>query len=483
MGQWWDLSVDGFVTYQTAKRVKIRDARLAFFFFFMVGAGLLYIAVYSILYRNILFVKYEVSGEADLTIQQPTYHGCNPRDAGCKNDFRPLTELPYCRQSAGAHGHGEGKALCKFEEPHHFNPAIVPGSLFVPTRVDYFDMDMGCNPTKANGFACQESWLMTNRTTTLLADIERYTLRLSHSWSVFTDGVMDSGTMSRSGGYLYKCEDREKEFSTPVEVKRICPSGFSREPIECLVGDCNGDLPNPPLLVPDEDKGARLGRIAKGGIFAIPSGDIFNLNALLALAGLDLDKTLNSDNETLREAGTVLMVDAVYSNMRPWWSLWDRLHGRAEYTYTYHVQQRPAKEFKQERMARNSEDVIIDSHGILILLTVRGFYGVLCFSRLLIVVTSMLGIVALAKFVADYIAMRMETVPTHQVVAAHHMFDEVHVRGASKSTGERSLSTMESGQACDDGNDDMAKTPFIKVATFQEDAILESPGCFGRRPW
>jgi len=450
------MKYDGLVTYSTTKRVKIRDPRLAASYFIVVAGGVLYIVVYSILYKNMLFMQYDVSGEADLTIQQPTYHGCNPRHDDCKNDFRPLTELPYCRLHAAAHADDKKKLPCKFEEPHRFNPAVVPGALFVPTRMDHFTMSGGCNPTKSNGWTCQESWLMFNRTTTLLADIERYTLKLSHSWSIFTGGVIDSGTQSRSAGFVLTCENVDKELMLPVEVQRKCPTRLTTKPIECLVGDCNGPLPDPFPIYPGEDTGARIGRIVKGGIFAISSGDIFRLDALLALAGLDLDETLNEDNETLREAGTVLMVDAVYSNLRPWWSLWEALRGTREYTYTYHVQQVPATEYKQERMSRK-DNIVADEHGILILINVRGLYGMLCFSRLMIALTSLLGIVALARAIADHLAMCSSTVPNHAVHNKHHMFDEVNVHD---------WMTEESAKMSDDlGNettDAAAKTPLVE---------------------
>lgn len=371
-----------------------------------------------------------------MTIQQPTYHGCNPRHDDCKNDFRSLAELPYCRLHAAAHADDENKLPCSFVEPHHFNPAVVPGTLFVPIRMDHFTLSGGCNPTESNGWTCKESSVMTNRTTSFLADIERYTLKISHSWSIFAGGVIDRGTQSRSVGFVFTCENLDKEMMLPVEVTRKCPTRLTHTPIECLIGDCNGPLPDPLPIYPGEDTGTRIGRIVKGGIFATNSGDIFRLDALLALAGLDLDETLNEDNETLREAGFVLMVDAVYSNLRPWRSTWDALRGTIEHTYTYHVQQVPAKEYKQERMSRY-QDMVVDAHGILILINVRGLFGMLDVSRLLIMLTSLLGMVALARNVADHLAM-MSSAERVARNRGHHMFDDVHVDGWSLGEKETS---------------------------------------------
>merc|ERR1740138_539700 len=46
-------------------------------------------------------------------------------------------------------------------------------------------------------------------------------------------------------------------------------------------------------------------------------GDVFSLSELLELAGVDLDKDVNMDGWSAREAGIALEVSAVYHNLSP----------------------------------------------------------------------------------------------------------------------------------------------------------------------
>lgn len=140
--------------------------------------------------------------------------------------------------------------------------------------------------------------------------------------------------------------------------------------------------------------------------FATAEYDVFRIFKLLRLAGLDLDESLNDSGESIREAGAVITIDALYNNLHAWRSSL----GKHDVEYTYAVRESPMRQMKQEGLAEQQPDdfpntrVIEVRHGLLIELQVTGSFGFFSIVYLLVMLTTSLALVAGASKITDMIA-------------------------------------------------------------------------------
>jgi hypothetical protein len=141
-------------------------------------------------------------------------------------------------------------------------------------------------------------------------------------------------------------------------------------------------------------------------VFAIKDGDIFSIQKILELVGLDLDRSFNLDGEPLRESGTVIEVEAIYDNLVAFWSSF----GYLPISYTYKFTQRPMEEMKTELYAQSQpnlprERVIENRHGLYLQLKVTGTFGFFSIVYLLVMLTTALGLIGGSVFLTDKIAI------------------------------------------------------------------------------
>lgn len=141
-------------------------------------------------------------------------------------------------------------------------------------------------------------------------------------------------------------------------------------------------------------------------VFAIKDGDIFSIQKILDLCGLDLDRSFNLQGEPLRESGTVIEVEAIYENLVAWISTF----GYMPVSYTYKFTQRPMEEMKTEMFAQAQPDfpqkrVIENRHGLYLQLKVSGQFGFFSIVYLLIMLTTALGLIGVATLLTDKLAI------------------------------------------------------------------------------
>eukprot|EP00746_Dinoflagellata_sp_MGD_P011884 gnl/MRDRNA2_/MRDRNA2_125099_c0_seq1.p1 gnl/MRDRNA2_/MRDRNA2_125099_c0~~gnl/MRDRNA2_/MRDRNA2_125099_c0_seq1.p1 ORF type:complete len:526 (-),score=84.63 gnl/MRDRNA2_/MRDRNA2_125099_c0_seq1:20-1597(-) len=141
-------------------------------------------------------------------------------------------------------------------------------------------------------------------------------------------------------------------------------------------------------------------------VFAIRDGDIFSIQKILDLVGLDLDKSFNMDGEPLRESGTVIEVEAIYDNLVAFWSSF----GYTPVSYTYKFTQRPMEEMKTEMYAQGQpnyphERVIENRHGLYLMLKVTGTFGFFSIVYLLVMLTTALGLMGVSVVLTDMLAI------------------------------------------------------------------------------
>jgi len=142
-------------------------------------------------------------------------------------------------------------------------------------------------------------------------------------------------------------------------------------------------------------------------VFAIKEGDIFSVQKILKLVGLDLDKSFNADGELLRESGTVIEIEAIYNNLEPFLSS----IGIMPISYTYKFTQRPMEEMKTEMYAQAQpnfphERVVENRHGLYLQLKVTGTFGFFSVIYTLVMLTTAVGLVGAAVFITDQVALK-----------------------------------------------------------------------------
>uniref|UniRef100_A0A0G4I8B0 Neurotransmitter-gated ion-channel ligand-binding domain-containing protein n=1 Tax=Chromera velia CCMP2878 TaxID=1169474 RepID=A0A0G4I8B0_9ALVE len=176
------------VYYTTKKEVQIKNMYLGgvqcFLTFLCV---IVYVLIFQILWNNDHFAVDDVRGIVSLQLQRPTENNCNPRIHGCNANFTYLEDLPYCDKYRGpAEFDEQGNAIHQ-ERCRYFDEVDILSSLedvnhfFVPTRVTSVREKPQCDPFQSN---CTNLWSIEGqRDDFFVADIDRFTLLLSHSFS------------------------------------------------------------------------------------------------------------------------------------------------------------------------------------------------------------------------------------------------------------------------------------------------------------
>jgi len=324
--------------YQTTKVVELHDSRLACVYWTLFSLIILFVVGYEILYCNDHFDKRDVFGTPSLTIQQPTWNGCNPQKDGCKSDFNSLTVLPYCSEYTGteAPSLAEHRLPCQFADKHTVVPISgVYGSMMVPAKIEHIEEVRTCKPEVANNFTCDNEFERHNTSGDhYIADINRFTVLVSHTYH--RDSL--SGNNNQLTGHYALCNRVEPPGLIPYLLRAVygakeCPGGVRKVPILCKTRGCGeggskdslqqlksqerrlkrlrtsvilaaGDTAEGVPEHPEENSRASGARKSSAWEpFAIADGDVFSVDRLLSLAGVSLDNTTNLDGETLRESG------------------------------------------------------------------------------------------------------------------------------------------------------------------------------------
>lgn len=516
--EWNIRHVDDLLAFSTAKIVVIRDRRLGCLYCFITIVIILYIFVFQILYLNKHYPVKDVIGTARVSIQQPTKSDCDPDNRGCESDFLSLEQLPYCREFIGTQTLlSTYREPCVFADKHSMAPdGTLTSHLLVPTMVESTVETKGCEPSAANGHKCKNEYEVSGeKTTVFVADIEHYTVLVSHTYTQ----VAESGTSSEVQGYYLEC-DRSGDELSATDPQRFmygekgipCPGKTSKRPIDCIRSDCpylmgpgsfnfkrfTGQLKEIGSLLatqaadvfrprsatkgtershehhrhhrrhghrqhhlmrneyvvgadghvhpdarPEDDRGlAQQGEKKIGGLgnssqlegvaaiqsqeegarelveapneaeiretgaWAVKDGDVFTVQKLLELCDLSLDETKNTEGKTLREAGTVIEIEALYTNLHPWTSSF----GNTDIEYEYKVTRRPVESLTNEVYSQYqphfpAQRALDHRHGLYIIVKIGGKFGEFSPIYTLIMICTAMSLLRLATYFVDFIAM------------------------------------------------------------------------------
>jgi len=371
------MDIDAAFAYPTVKMVKIQDARLGMFKFFMVFLIALYVAVFQ-LWRDGGYLQTEkVSGTARFTLQQPTKNktsglsdACSPTDPSCINDFTPLDKLPYCVSSPD--DYPMGKQSCQYYE----NVGLLTmyeSSVVITTRITETRQDLACDQESYNisGTTCPKVYVTApnaTETTYYAADVERFTVLFDTAVLATTLDIF--GESSEMEGWLYV----EKNDALCTQYVNATKSQGKTDYTNAA-----------PCYIEPNKTSANL--------------DYFELETLLQAAGSSLDM----DGNRLEGATMVMQVD--YSNTLSWKGLSNKI----QYTYTptmlsgssFKVYDSVYQGYPNYRQNRT----LLNKHGIKIDLVQAGDLGAFSFAELLVSLTTSLTLLAMATVITDYIAL------------------------------------------------------------------------------
>lgn len=145
----------------------------------------------------------------------------------------------------------------------------------------------------------------------------------------------------------------------------------------------------------------------KAGFWATDWGDVLLLGKVLELAGVNLDTDFNLDKLSTRQAGTVIEIEAHYTNMIPFLSSL----GYSPVSYYYTVQERPMPYVAREMMSLSQPHDYPHTrtyevqHGILIVFSVSGTFGFFNIVYFFIMLTVATGLLGVATKVTDLLAI------------------------------------------------------------------------------
>lgn len=409
---------DDVFGYYTVKYVKIRDRYLGFTQKALMLAIFGKILGYAMFYSCQHLQPIPVFGSARMNAQQPTKDSCNPHDEECLSDFTPLSELKYCSESNDRMQEEEAAARIlvkpdaeedgKSERQLRIVPQAhcvywdaptmtrgrspVPGTLFVPTRVHETRQKKGCTPDASNKFSCEtKPWVRDGSRVDsyyYVADVERFTVLLNQAFEADYKGPFRSGAASDFDGFSEGRPDLQSFFT-----KR---KGYIKKLEKKMADDlaaAHTEQPIPDKPNPDGDFPSAMG---------LQVGDIFSIGDVLKMADLrgeDLLDEVRADYKTMRSAGAVISIDVEYSNQKNM----DWL-GSEEPHYTISAKYLPMKAYKieYETMIDENTRTTHNVHGLLFIITVKGYIHTFSLTYLLTFLTTALVSITMASTITDY---------------------------------------------------------------------------------
>lgn len=463
--KWFGTDVDDILSYSTPRVAVLRDRQLGALKFCFMFFIFLYIVIFNIFYKGAHFRREPIHGLTRLQLQQPTQR-CNPMDVDCKSAYTNFEELPYCSEYKGENASKAAKPCAYYDAAEL--PIQTPNGLLLPSYIEKFQQARACRPDAANEFECQRKYAFTNKLGELqggsgraeptsisyVADLEDFTLLLDHSFRV-ESGMLQSGKPGYDDygmqGFWLDCKEGRKRDNTCTRRPVICKhSGCERlgmvraapdEDLALSIGSAGarpvGGLHGQEALVAvlrgqrstaqrsSGDAQARVSvdtaaeEIAKASaeaaddrgekVIAIKYGDVMSVKTLLSMAHRSLEESWQEDGDgewqSLRSRGTAIVVSIEYSNMKPW----QVFAPQDPPEYTISVTGRPVHKYTQRTVEHTADGgrILTENYGTLIITQVSGELGIFDATRLLIVMTTSLGLLAVSSTLTDMLAAKV----------------------------------------------------------------------------
>lgn len=383
-----DKCLNEWFSYTTTKSVTIRDFRLGIIHYSLLICIVIYIVVFQ-LWANLGYLKMSpVVNSIRLTLQQPTQK-CNPNKPWCRDNFKPLSQLPYCCAANSSCVAGPKEScICDFQPGKLFNnypctwlggddAGIVQGNSISVTTLTH-EYHLRLNDTCFTNFPnatneCGKAWIVESDTLAFTADAESYTVLIDHSVTV--PGTRLALTSQKMKGLL------EVQAGSKLQEK-LCATSE---------GAVDSDVGGQPTT--------------KAPCFVqptmTPNGlDYFPLGVLLAAAGVDLDTVSSEGDTSVRYEGMIMNVEIFYTNTQPW-------RGLKDPRYVYRVSTIPEathKAVQSVELKYPTKRIKRDLHGVLIDVRPGGQLAVFNFTELLLQLTTSLTLLAMATVGVNILA-------------------------------------------------------------------------------
>jgi len=456
---------DDVLAYATPKVAYVRDRYVGALYYILVMMALCWVLGGQVLWRNEHFLLKDVKGIPRMFITHPTKNQCDPNTPSCLSDFKSLSELPYCNEYAGK-GKVAHPAKCHYADKHTmFSDGTLGSQVFVPTSMVVIEEKLSCKPSATNKFSCaneyekvgdDKGYYFNETQMNFYANVEDYTIQFTSTYH--REHI--AGTSLDHPGFFEECfdkdenkgkhmswKDRMSSKDKPCQDERTMPVGCIQG-IECNKGGLKtlkdlsmGSRTHKDLLkgkmdmiqqeksedvdvhIPGVSTARRALRQSPHAslatsfashdkeevnrptpdVYASTWGDTFKLGKLMALAGIDVDNHYNMDGHTARMAGTIIEVEATYTNLRKFLSSF----GLSQVMYSYRVKERKLPYVSRESLHPQQPDDFPKSrrylvqHGILLDFKVGGEFGFFSIVYLLIMLTTSMALLATAHKITD----------------------------------------------------------------------------------
>jgi len=443
------IDTDEILAFTTTKTVWIRDRELGLGYWIALVCIVVWILFGQILYRNEHFAHKDVQGLARIWYSHPTAKGCNANTEDCEASFRIASELDYCYENPDSTA--AKKAKCTLADKRTLSPmGDIDNKVFLPTSVRWITEKQVCDLASEDHKTCTSEYEQVDDGEAMFyGDVENFVVQVVSSYQ--RDSI--SGTSLDHQGYTFECNEYPRpefrDWKQRTAAKRRtrgerCGSKIQRNPIDCLPGEvCSrqesqlpevlrsivtsssdaapeaealGDLNDLNKGRPSERQRKRREleqhKLAEGrsnglDMFADSWGDGFKLKKLLQLADIDLDLHHNAHGESVREAGTVIEIEAMYNNIYRIGSSF----GYQPVEYTYRVSERIMPYLSSEYLAIEQPPDYPKTrryavqHGILIVFKVTGQFGFFNIVYFFLMLATSLAMVATAARVTDLISI------------------------------------------------------------------------------
>ncbi|KAK3807419.1 MAG: hypothetical protein JOS17DRAFT_573259 [Linnemannia elongata] len=379
---------DRFFSYETFKVLRVRDRRLGGLYRLFQATILLYIASSIIYQQRYLKTENVINGAVRVTLKAPADGLATP--AYCRSPAATAVSPPLLGSTPPCLYWGsndilyepgvDGALVTTRAQITQYGPFNNQTSI-TPTNCDVnVPIALGCDPHTA-----PTTLLLP---TSLVADIERFTLMLEHSIRGQATGLqIRSGNME--AGLLRDSESGEV-LKTFTDQSRYVPAA-AYSTVESTAA--NGSVTASATATMDGSKMVHL------------AGDVMTVGEFLKAAGVNLDDISTSPsasvNETVRASGVVVIVVIQYA-AKGW--------NPNKISYEYLPKAIPDQEYKvieTIRDFRGGNRVEINRHGIRIVFSQAGQLGQFSLMTLLTNLVAAVALFKVANIIVELMMLRL----------------------------------------------------------------------------
>jgi len=354
MGGCWTKTKDfisSFLVYDTVSIVRISDKRLAILHYLCMIGILFYVFIWTI-YYNQEYYRYEAPvGTVRINPMSPVER------PDTNEKWNNYTDLPYCKTENRTKYYDKTIYPCKyFDSSIDVFPQAVDSSITLASRVKFSTQVPVPNGTTFN--TSDSWWNSTYNETYYLADIDRFTLQIDHTFYGPTLRLQGNAR-DYVGKILYDMDDDKSEV----------------EP--CF---------------------SNLETIGKEGEL-----DIISVCTLLKAAQVDIDKMSVQGDESIRNSGAIFLVFLDYQN--------SMTHLFKKYTrYTIHVEMINNTEYKAVQTVYTKKldgRTIYNRHGLHFVFLQTGKLVKFDLQVLLLSLVTGMGMLAFSTTIVDLISTKV----------------------------------------------------------------------------